>query len=144
MNKVFLFLFLLAFSFELIIKKASEPQCDIKTGKSTFNIKAEEEENGEINLGNSAISLLFYLKGTNSTNRYTVQCSIPIHIQDKNGTEIDDDTKEEEKEEKEDKEEKEEKKEKEEKEDQKDIDEIEEEKEKEEKEEKEKDNIDDD
>lgn len=94
MNKVFLFSFLLAFSFELIIKRASEPQCDIKTGKTTFKITAEEEKIGEIDPGNSAISLFFYLNRTNTTNRYAVQCSIPIHIHEKNATDTDDDTKE--------------------------------------------------
>ena len=94
MNKVFLFSFLLAFSFELIIKKASEPQCDIKTGKTTLKITAEEEKIGEIDPGNSAISLFFYLNGTNTTNSYAVQCSIPIHIHEKNATDTDDDTKE--------------------------------------------------
>ena len=59
LKKIFFFSFQLAFSFELIITKASEPQCDIKTGKTIFKIIAEEEKNGEIDPGNSVISLFF-------------------------------------------------------------------------------------
>ena len=77
MNKVFLLSFLLAFSFELIIKNTSEPECS-PTGKTIFNIIVEKENNDSITDKDSPISLFFHLNGTNNTNQYVVQCLIPI------------------------------------------------------------------
>jgi hypothetical protein len=128
----------LALSFELTIKNITDPKCQ-SSGKTTFNITVETDENDNITDKDSSIPLFFYLNKTNDTKQYLVQCLIPIDTQEEpNGTRTDIEEKEEEEEEKEEeeeeKEEEEEEKEKEKEEEEEEKEEEEEEKEEEEEE----------